>query len=80
MTRTELVKFLNGSYEPKEQLVWQTIAFDDVANGIENATRENWEEFVEQQEHYGELADEISELVFNAFYEFVENLYRREED
>jgi hypothetical protein len=80
MTRAELVKFLEQEYEPDEQLVWQTIRYDDVANGVERATPDNWVEFIENQEYYGELADEISELVFNAFYEFVENLYRREED
>jgi len=80
MARAELVKFLEQEYEPDEQLVWQTIRYDDVANGVERATPDNWVEFIENQEYYGELADEISELVFNAFYEFVENLYRREED
>ena len=80
MTRAELVKFLEQEYEPDEQLVWQTIRYDDVADGVERATPDNWVEFIENQEYYGELADEISELVFNAFYEFVENLYRREED
>lgn len=80
MTRAELVKFLEEQYQPDEELVWQTISYDDVANGVERATPNNWVEFIENQEYYGELADEISELVFNAFYEFVENLYRREED
>jgi hypothetical protein len=72
MTRDDLVKFLTETYEPDEQLVWQTICLDDVENGVEGATPDLWEDFIENQEYYGELADEISEAVFNKFFEYVE--------
>jgi hypothetical protein len=72
MTRDKLIQFLTETYEPDEQLVWQTICLDDVENGVEGATPELWEDFIENQEYYGVLADEMSEAVFNKFYEFVE--------
>jgi hypothetical protein len=80
MTRAELVKFLEQEYEPDEQLVWQTIRYDDVADGVERATPDNWVEFIESLDTHNYPAEQFSEIVFNAFYEFVENLYRREED
>jgi len=75
MTRAELVKFLEDNYEPDEQLVWQTMSFDDVENGIESvgltADEGTWNEFVAKQDYYGGLATEFSEMTFNAFYDFV---------
>lgn len=79
MTRNELIKFLEENYEPDTELIWQTISFEDVANGIESGSLELWKKFIEQQEYYGELAEKISEDVFNEFFEFVEN-YKPESD
>ena len=75
MTREQLVKFLEENYEPDEQLVWQTMSFDDVENGIKEsgikADQDTWDEFVEKQDYYGELATEFSEMTFNSFYVFL---------
>lgn len=87
MTRDNLIKFLKETYEPKEQLVWQTISYEDVEDKVAEtiskyykSTPEIWADFIESEEYYGELADNISELVFNKFVEYVESLYIREED
>jgi hypothetical protein len=87
MTRNNLIKFLKETYEPNEQLVWQTISYEDVEDKVAEAipkyyeaTPESWADFIESQEYYGELADQISELVFNKFVEYVESLYSQEED
>jgi hypothetical protein len=78
MTRDNLIKFLKENYKPKEQLVWQTIAYEDLAEEVEYSTPDNWSEFIEKQNYYGELADEISELVFNKYYDFVQDLMFKE--
>ena len=80
MTRDNLIKFLTETYEPNEQLVWQTITYEDVANGIERATPGHWEEFIESLETYNRVAENFSDNAFHEFFEFVENLYKREED
>jgi hypothetical protein len=72
MTRTELVKFLEETYEPDEQLLWQTISYDDVENGIEEATPELWGRFLEYLDAHNWVAEEFSENSFQGFYNFVE--------
>jgi hypothetical protein len=80
MTRDDLVKFLQSNYEPNEKLVWQTISYEDVANGVERATPDNWEEFIESLDTHNYPAEQFSENAFSAFYEFVEDLYKHPEE
>jgi hypothetical protein len=72
MTRDDLVKFLQSNYEPDEQLVWQTISYEDLENGLDSATPEKWVAFVREQEYYGTLAEKFSDNAYNKFYEFLE--------
>ena len=72
MTRDNLVKFLTETYEPDEQLVWQTICLDDVSNGIDKATPELWADFIESLDTYNRIAENFSDNTYNEFYEFVE--------
>ena len=72
MTRAELVKFLEETYEPDTELVWQTMCLEDVENGVEGATPQLWTEFVDFQDRKGYLAGQFSENCFEEFYEFVE--------
>lgn len=71
MSRDGLIKFLTENYEPDEQLVWQTVSFGDVKNGVDGATLLLWTEFVDFQERKGYLAGQFSENCFDEFYEFV---------
>ena len=80
MTRDDLIKFLTETYEPNEQLVWQTISYKDVADGIYLATPDYWEDYVYTLGNYNRVAENFSDNVFSEFREFVENLYKREED
>ena len=72
MTRDNLIKFLTETYEPDEQLVWQTICLEDVSNGIENATPELWTEFITSLDTYNRIAENFSDNTFHEFYGFVE--------
>lgn len=72
MTRDELVKFLTETYEPDTELVWQTISYDDVENGVEGATPQLWTEFIGYLDNYNPIAEKFSERTFSEFYEFVE--------
>ena len=72
MTRAELVKFLEETYEPEEQLLWQTISYDDVENGIEEATPELWGRFLKYLEAHNWVAEQFSENSFQGFYDFIE--------
>jgi hypothetical protein len=79
MTRDNLIKFLQENYEPDEELLWQTLSFDDVKpHAIASVGVGTWAEFVEKQEYYGEIADEISELVVDKFNDYT--LTEEEED
>ena len=73
MTRDDLVKFLTETYEPNAELVWQTICYEDVENGVEGATPQLWTKFVENQDYYAGLATEFSEQAFSEFFGFVED-------
>lgn len=71
MTRNDLIKFLKETYEPDTELIWQTISFEDVEpHSIASVGVETWKEFVEKQERFCEIADEISELVVDKFNEY----------
>jgi|688.fasta_scaffold05142_16 hypothetical protein len=72
MTRDNLIKFLEETYKPDEELIWQTIEFEDVAGEIEDATTELWEAFVDSQERYSSVADSFSRDVADEFRTFVE--------
>lgn len=71
MTRDNLIKFLEETYKPDEELIWQTIEFEDVAGEIEDATTELWVAFVDSQERYSGLADSFSRDVADEFRTFV---------
>jgi hypothetical protein len=72
MTREQLVKFLEETYEPDEQLVWQTICYEDLENGVEGATPQLWASFIESLDTYNRLAENFSDNAFSEFYGFVE--------
>ena len=72
MTREQLVEFLTETYEPEEQLLWQTICYDDVENGVEGATPELWGRFLEYLDTHNWVAEEFSENSLQGFYNFVE--------
>lgn len=79
MTRDNLIKFLKENYKPNEVLLWQTLSFEDVEpHSIASVSVETWEDFVEKQEYYGEIHDEISELVVEKFNDF--NFTEEEEE
>ena len=75
MTRDNLIKFLTEQYEPNEELVWQTISYEDVENALAEQlpqlTPGYWVGFVEKQDYYGNLATSFSEDTFSEFYDFV---------
>jgi len=75
MTREQLVSFLEQNYEPDEQLVWQTISFDDVVDGIEKrgirVGEESWASFIESLDTYNRLAENFSDNTFSEFYDFL---------
>jgi len=72
MTRDKLISFLTENYEPDTELVWQTMCFEDVENGVEGATPQLWSKFVELENRKAYLAGQFSETCFEEFYEFVE--------
>ena len=72
MTRDNLIEFLTKTYEPNDELVWQTICFEDLENGVDGATPELWEKFVEREDYYGNLATDFSERAFEEFYDFIQ--------
>jgi signal-transduction protein with cAMP-binding, CBS, and nucleotidyltransferase domain len=71
MTRNQLIKFLKENYKPDEELIWQTIEFDDVVED-ETISYELWQAFVESQKRYPSLADSFSRDVADEFRTFVE--------
>jgi signal-transduction protein with cAMP-binding, CBS, and nucleotidyltransferase domain len=71
MTRDQLIKFLKENYKPDEELIWQTIEFDDVVED-ESISYELWQAFVESQKRYPSLADSFSRDVADEFRTFVE--------
>lgn len=73
MTRDNLIQFLQDNYEPDEQLVWQTISYENVENGHDKATPEKWAEFIEYLSNYNYIAEEFSEQTFNGFHDYLEN-------
>jgi len=70
MTRTELVKFLTDNYEPDEQLLWQTMCFDDVAD-LEGATEELWNNYLASLDSHNPIADGFSWETRDAFGDFI---------
>jgi hypothetical protein len=71
MTRDNLIKFLKETYKPDEELMWQTIEFDDVVED-ETVPYELWQAFISSQERYPSLADSFSRDVADEFRTFVE--------
>ena len=57
-TKAEIIKAIDKLYSDDEQLIWQTVSSKDV-----NGTIEDWEIFVDSADHYGAVADRITELV-----------------
>ena len=81
MTRDDLIKFLQKNYKPDEELVWQTMSFEDVAPYVERfdlATKELWEEFIQNQDYYGSLADDYSQRCVEEFNDFIQNQKEKE--
>lgn len=80
MTRDELVKFLEENYEPDEQLVWQTISFDDVESSVENSTLEYWGEFIEHLNTHNPIAEMFSRVTVAEFHDWLYNPPEEEEE
>jgi hypothetical protein len=78
MTRDELVKFLEDNYEADEQLVWQTVSFDDV--DVENSTLEDWKEFIEHLNTHNPIAEMFSWLTASTFHDWLYNPEEQEEE
>lgn len=80
MSRDELVEFLKENYKPDEQLIWQTMSFDDVESDIENATYELWEEFIEHLNTYNPIAEMFSRATVDIFHDWIYNPPEKEEE
>lgn len=80
MTRDNLIEFLKETYEPDTELVWQTMSYEDVENGVDNATPKLWTEFIESLDTYNRLAENFSDDTHNEFFEFVEKTHSQKED
>ena len=72
MTRDNLIKFLQENYKPDEELLWQTLSFDDVEGYAELASPQTWQDFVDYNERYSTIADEISDIVIEGYRDFLE--------
>lgn len=72
MTRDNLIQFLTETYEPNQELIWQTMCYEDVESA-DGATPELWEQFIEYLDVYNYLAEDFSENTFNGFYQFIED-------
>lgn len=70
MTRDNLIKFLKETYEPEEQLLWQTISYEDVSD-VEGRTPELWGRFLEYLDAYNWVAEEFSENSYEGFSKFI---------
>lgn len=65
MTRNDLVRFLEASYEPDEQLVWQVMTKEDL--GCEND--KIWAKFVDYCDNEGYFSDHLSRSINEEFDE-----------
>jgi len=72
MTRDGLIKFLQENYKPDEELLWQTMSFADVEGYAELASAQTWQDFVDNNERYNTIADEISDLVIEGYRTYLE--------
>jgi hypothetical protein len=64
-TKAEIIKAIDRLYSDDEQLIWQTVSIADV-----NGSIDDWEIFVDSADHYGAVADRITELVQDMFDEY----------
>ena len=72
MTRDGLIQFLQENYEPDEELLWQTMSFADVEGYADLASPQTWQDFVDNNERYNTIADEISDLVIEGYRTYLE--------
>jgi hypothetical protein len=67
MTKEELIKFIDRNYADGEELVWQTVSQGDLG-----ADDEAWSEFIEYISDNSELADIISQVIQDYYYNWLE--------
>ena len=80
MTKAQLIEFIQSNYTDDEQLVFQIMSQSDVELHTLTNT-ETWNEFVANEEHYGAISTEYSEMCYTTYDSFAEELLlNREED
>jgi hypothetical protein len=67
MTKEELIKFIDRNYADGEELVWQTVSQGDIGAG-----EESWSEFIEALSNTSELADMLSQVIQDYYYNWLE--------
>lgn len=75
MTKEDLIKFIDRNYADGEELVWQTVSQGDVF-----ATDEDWPEFIEYIYDNSELADMISQVIYDYYNNWLEEEEQEDED
>jgi hypothetical protein len=73
MTRDGLIKFLQENYTPDEELLWQTFSFAEAGEPYHDlASPQTWLDFVDNNERYNTIADEISNIVIEGYSTYLE--------
>jgi len=75
MTKEELIKFIDRNYADNEELVWQTVSQGDLGAGDEE-----WSEFIEYISDNSELADMLSQVIQDYYYNWLEQEEDTDED
>lgn len=75
MTKEDLIKFIDRNYADGEELVWQTVSQGDVF-----ATDEDWPEFIEYIYDNSELADMISQVIYDYYNNWLDGEEQEDEN
>jgi hypothetical protein len=68
MTKEEIVRFISNNYADGEELVWQVVNQEDIL-----ADDNEWSKFVEHTTDNSELADILSQVIQDYYYQWLEN-------